>query len=266
MTNRFSELRLNFQRVAAVDGRSLQSDALEKWTSIRFPDFGMGPGEIACFLSHRKAWECFIDSEKEWCFIAEDDAHLSSQLTSLIQSSRWIPSDAQIIKGETTRQRVWLGRRALEAARGYQLRRLLSNHGGSAGYFIRRDAARFMLDKSSSICTIPDQLMFNPRVGLADSLVIYQIDPAIVIQDWLVDQSSGSANFESLLLQERDEIHGKTARLSRGFAGFLARKAIGPFGKLSRRIGEHSANILRTHSVKKVSFSDLDLATTEDRC
>lgn len=65
------------QLVEAVDGRDpaqmagvqVLSGTLYKPT---YP-FALGPGEIGCFLSHRKCWRMIADSEADYALIAEDD-------------------------------------------------------------------------------------------------------------------------------------------------------------------------------------------------
>jgi len=69
--------------INAIDGRELSEDYLEKFkTNKYFPPypFKLRNTEIACFLSHRKAWEEIIKFEDEGAVIMEDDVEIDEIL------------------------------------------------------------------------------------------------------------------------------------------------------------------------------------------
>lgn len=259
ISGRLIELSITPNRIPAVDGKQLSSQDLERWERVRHPRFGMGPGEIACFLSHRRAWQTFINSEQKWCFIAEDDVHLSDQLPSFLSNDDWIPTDADIVKAETVNQRVWLASNAVATVYAHSLRALRSYHGGSAGYFINKATAAMLLFETENFCTIPDQLLFNTKLQIAKRLKIYQIDPALTVQDWAHATPSANGALESLLLTERTQFHGiKQARSGTGPAYFWY-KLSNPIKKTGRRGLAMAANAVGTHSVKKIPFGQKSL-------
>jgi GR25 family glycosyltransferase involved in LPS biosynthesis len=66
----------------AVDGRAMTPVALQERAhrdlhTPRYP-FPLANGEIACFLSHRRAWQAIVDSGCHAGLIAEDDVAASS--------------------------------------------------------------------------------------------------------------------------------------------------------------------------------------------
>jgi glycosyl transferase, family 25 len=66
--------------VDAVDGQKLNKDELDAVYSPRlhkpyFP-FEISKGEIACFLSHRKAWQMIVDSALDAGLVIEDDVEI----------------------------------------------------------------------------------------------------------------------------------------------------------------------------------------------
>lgn len=67
------------QVLHAVDGKLL-TDAdkciYQRKLHRPFYPFRMRDSEIACFLSHRKAWQTIVDSGDDFALIAEDDIHL----------------------------------------------------------------------------------------------------------------------------------------------------------------------------------------------
>lgn len=251
---RLQQLGLTFTRVRAVDGMQLAAAKREQWEQVRHPEFGMGPGEIACFLSHREALKQFVGSGDDWCLIVEDDVHVSDNLATFIRDRSWIPADADVIKGETVRQRAWFSAESTGSVAGHKLRQLKSNHGGAAGYFVRRKTAIWLLQESEQLCTIPDQLLFNPKVGLASQMKIYQIDPAIVVQDWLINAPGKSANWASLLLQERERFHSRDGHRSRLSVPYWAGKATRPLKKAGVRLVHAVVNAIGNQQVKKVDF------------
>jgi len=254
MNDQTAPLNLVMQRVPAVDGHLLSADDWSRWAAVTSKRFGMGPGETACFLSHRRVWQMMIDNDEPWAFIAEDDIHLCETACHFMQDSSWIPADADLVKAETARQRVWLAPRATSICYGHALHRLRSSHGGSAGYFISRHAASKLLSATETLCSIPDQVLFNPVLGIAPQLKIYQMDPAICIQDWLVAAQPREKRLGSLLLFERQQFHEALQPRHRLKSAYLWYKLSNPVHKAGRASISLAANKLGTHVVKKIPF------------
>lgn len=76
------ELPVKTEVINAVDSRTL-SDAeinrvyTRKLHAPRYP-FELSKNEIACFLSHRKAWQAIVDQGLDAGFVIEDDIELTS--------------------------------------------------------------------------------------------------------------------------------------------------------------------------------------------
>ncbi len=260
ISNRFQQLGIKPVRVPAVDGKMLSVEELHYWESRRHPRFVMGPGEVACFLSHRRVWETIAIGKEPWGMVSEDDIHISENITNFITSTEWLPSDANIVKAETARQRVWLSAKRTNEDLSHNLRVLYSYHGGSAAYFVRKETATWLLKETETFCTTVDQLLFNPSYKIAKHLKIYQIDPALAAQDWAVDSDSlggdhqHNSALESLLLTERNQYHGtKQPRSGKG-ASYIWYKLSNPIKKTGRHSLAIAANLLGTHTVKKVPF------------
>lgn len=260
MSSRLNQLAITPVRVPAVDGRQLSADVLSRWESVRHPRFGMGPGEVACFLSHRRVWELIVSGNQPWGLVVEDDIHISDQLTKFITNDNWVPADAGIVKAETAKQRVWLSAERSREIHLHNLRVLRSHHGGSAAYFVSKETARWMLKETEDFCTTVDQLLFNPDFKIAKHLRIYQIDPALAAQDWAIDTELGAGAqatngaLESLLLAERNQYHGTKQPRSGAGISYLWYKLSNPLKKTGRRSIALAANVLGTHTVKKVPF------------
>lgn len=265
MKQRADQLGIKVQRVSAVDGRKLDSEVIERWNRARHPRFGMGPNEIACFLSHRTVWERIVETGDPWAFIAEDDIHIADIGASFLADSSWIPGDADLVKAETVKQRVWLSRRMARQHLEHQLFELRSFHGGSAGYFVSRAGAQKLLDSTEDFCVPLDQVLFNQSFPPAQPLKIYQIVPALVAQDWVVETAANQPKFESLLLNERNAFHGNKQKKHQSFGSLAWYKVANPIRKAYRRGLEAAANLLGTHRVTKVAFDGETTFEVESR-
>lgn len=77
ITNVFSQHDLDFTRIEAVDGRSQNALNFAQYNdhkSILRHGKSLSGGEVACYLSHIRALETFLDSGDECGLILEDDA------------------------------------------------------------------------------------------------------------------------------------------------------------------------------------------------
>ncbi|MEP9374197.1 glycosyltransferase family 25 protein [Mesorhizobium sp. KR1-2] len=73
-----AELPFPLEIIEAVDGKLLPDEAIEKFCRPRlyrptYP-FALNRNEIACFLSHRRAWQAIVDQNLDAALIMEDDA------------------------------------------------------------------------------------------------------------------------------------------------------------------------------------------------
>ncbi|MBZ0162966.1 MAG: glycosyltransferase family 25 protein [Notoacmeibacter sp.] len=69
--------------IDAVDGRAMSAQEraavyTKKLHEPRYP-FELGPGEIGCFLSHRKAWQQILDDGLDAGLIIEDDVEIEPE-------------------------------------------------------------------------------------------------------------------------------------------------------------------------------------------
>lgn len=74
----------NAELVEAVNGSDPtqinQIDTLRGTLHRPHYPFALKPGEIGCFLSHRKCWEKIADGPEDYALISEDDLHLDQKL------------------------------------------------------------------------------------------------------------------------------------------------------------------------------------------
>ena len=72
--------------VNAIDGRTLDAQTISRVyrRSAHKPHypFQLSTNEIACFLSHRKAWQAIVDQEIDAGLVLEDDVELTPEFAA----------------------------------------------------------------------------------------------------------------------------------------------------------------------------------------
>jgi glycosyl transferase family 25 len=177
---------VSFERVSAVDGSNLPPTTK-----------GLTRFELACLESHRIAWRQFLNGPEDCACIVEDDLHIWPGLVALTGSGSWIPTGAHSVKLDTYRQKVELAEKRIAIA-GREIARLYSRHQSSAAYIVTREGAARYLDLTASASLPADYALFpnHPRrLGLR----IYQLCPAIAIQDHLLEPNQGSQAFTTTM-------------------------------------------------------------------
>ena len=185
-----------------MDGSGLDQSTMDRLLSIGSGHRVPSSGEMGCYLSHRKAWNRLLDDGFDCGFIAEDDVHLANA-SRFLQNSKWLPAQFDLIKADTFYHLCEFGVDELSMHLGHTLRPLKSIHPGTAGYFVSRQGAIRLLGATEYVCGPIDEIMFNRRFGIAQSLVTYQLDPAICVQDDHARRTSAQIGFKSTIGPER---------------------------------------------------------------
>tara|TARA_R110002020_G_scaffold87061_15_gene215025 strand:+ start:31305 stop:32141 length:837 start_codon:yes stop_codon:yes gene_type:complete len=241
-------------RVAAVDGRTIDAAEQARLSSLKSGRLGLGPGEMACYLSHRKVWAMIVEGQADWAFVAEDDIHFSAHAGLFFTDKSWLPaSDVDIVKAETARQRVRLSPQLHATAHGHDMRVLQSYHGGTAGYFVSRAGAARLLQLSENVCDALDHVMFHEWIGVVDKLSILQLDPALCIQDYLVAKTASRVGFGSTLDKDRAASSASAGLKKRpkGLA-LIKRELSRPFRRLGASLRAMLDNVSGVAVVKKI--------------
>ena len=201
-----------FERISAVDGT--ESPPTQK---------GLSRFELACLASHQNAWREFLNGSEEHACFLEDDLHVRPDFETLIGDEAWIPSDAHSVKLDTYLQRVKLGE-ARPAPGGREVARLYTRHESSAAYLLSREGAKKYLELTARPVLPADYSLFpkNPRkLGLR----IYQLTPAIAIQDQLLRAEDGGQTIVSAMARSRVPRPPKLKKLSRETARLVEQVA-----------------------------------------
>jgi glycosyl transferase, family 25 len=177
---------VSFERISAVDGSNDPPTTK-----------GLSRFELACLESHKLAWRQFLNGlEGHACFL-EDDLHVWPRFAALTGSGSWIPTGAHAVKLDTYLQKVELGEKRVASAER-QIARLYSRHQSSAAYILTREGAARYLELTANASAPADYALFpnHPRrLGLR----IYQLCPAIAIQDHLLAPDHGGRTFATAM-------------------------------------------------------------------
>ena len=175
-----------FDRISAIDG-SNHPPTMK----------GLSRFELACLESHKLAWRLFLNGSEGCASFLEDDLHIWPGFVTTVRSGSWIPSDAHSVKLDTYRQKVELAEKRIAIA-GREIARLYSRHQSSAAYILTREGAARYLDLTASASAPADYALFpnHPRrLGLR----IYQLIPAVAIQDHLLEPNQGGQAFTTTM-------------------------------------------------------------------
>ncbi|WP_180897590.1 glycosyltransferase family 25 protein [Martelella soudanensis] len=193
-----------FTRVQAVDGRSLSQADIEKVSAYPTAvSVRLQAGEIACYLSHIKAWRMLLESDEECAAIFEDDIDVSLDAADILAGiADWMPDDADILKLETSLKPVEIAPGVETSIRDREVRRLAGCHIGTAGYVISRRGAARMVAESERLKMAVDTMLFDARGGVAETLSLFQLSPALCIQAHI--QTTGERAIESSISGRAD--------------------------------------------------------------
>ena len=180
-----------FERMPAIDGEALSREELAASVSRRPVFQPVNPGEAALFLTHRKCWQAFMDSNAPFAAIFEDDAVLAPRAGEILARLQSLSPEVDVVKLETTLRGVVLTEKQLEITPPSGLHELHSWHGGTAAYAVSRAGAQKLLRQTLPISDPVDQVIFNPLSPVSEGLEIAQLVPAVAVQRDILDPGAG---------------------------------------------------------------------------
>jgi glycosyl transferase family 25 len=175
-----------FERLSAIDGSNAPPTAK-----------GLTRFELACLESHQVVWRQFLAGLELHACVLEDDLHIWPGFAALVASEAWIPADAHSVKLDTYLQPVELGEKRPTIG-GRELARLHSRHQSSAAYILTREGAARYLELTAAAPAPADYALFPSRPGRV-GLRIYQLCPAVAIQDHLLLPDQGGKTFATAM-------------------------------------------------------------------
>lgn len=240
MVSEASRLNLPLTRLPAVDGTNLSREQID---ALHEPEKGMhrlsGP-EVGCLLSHREVWKKIAAGQHKFGAVFEDDVKFSNDSNIFLKDDSWLPSDADIIKVETTSRKAVLSPPFIDVGKTRQIAHLKSRHLGAGGYILSQGFARKLVERTQRFKAPVDYLLFDAKHAIFPEIIPWQLFPAICVQQVRTHQSflpegaeeSGLDRSRKVLKRKgwakvRREISRPFTDLSREFASHLQARKLG---------------------------------------
>jgi glycosyl transferase family 25 len=189
--------------------------------------------EVACYFSHRSAWQKIIDNNIP-ALILEDDALLSKHTPDILNSISEL-SHIDLVQLEIRGRKKLIKDHGNKISSTHTLYRLYQDRTGAAGYVLWPSGAKKLLEHESVY-----------GIGLADANIAscyniksYQVEPAAIIQ---LDQCN-DYDVYNIHKKNLSESTVSKARNPKGPLYFWIRRISAQF-----KIGLHVAKILSTTS------------------
>lgn len=172
----FKDLGLEFERLSAV---SINDFSEDDYKSMAFGgQRPMKQSELACFLSHHKAWN-YIVEHNEPCVVLEDDAILVKDFNNILNDLKKI-TDIDYVNLEVHGRKKTVAKKSTYSLvdNYYNLFEIYIDRSGTGGYVLYPSGAKILLD-----------FMKKRAIGLSDEFIhncyelkAYQIEPAGLLQ------------------------------------------------------------------------------------
>jgi len=197
MERQLAALGLVAERVEAVTPADISAEDLKTYCN---PDRyrWLAPTELACSLSHIKAWRQLLASGAPRAVIFEDDAILSSKLPAFLNAFPREGNELGLVKIEICSDRLRAAKRASYEVAGIELRSVFGFSGGAAGYVISAAIGARIIDREELRHTSLDRGLFDTFGPLSGQLTFLQADPGLAVQ---ADQLGLSSKLEASTLK-----------------------------------------------------------------
>lgn len=103
IASRLEEIGVPFERIEAVDGRTLSDSVAEEVSPAHVVSKtyhrALSKAEVACSLSHRKAWRKIVEDDLDFAVVLEDDAQILDNFAEVLELLAELPcADWDFIK------------------------------------------------------------------------------------------------------------------------------------------------------------------------
>ena len=197
-------LGISMSRIEGVDLNDITIDDIGQLNTVDTEQRD-SRAVIACAQGHKKIWETIIQSNDQFACIFEDDVVLSENIADILSGSDWCPKDADIVKIDTTFEIQFAAGTPpaimsinQSKERSYVVRELLGDPYSCAGYIISRNACERLIH-DDELNKNPVDYIFQEEYRFARALKIYQLDPAISIQQDILGVQSQYAKWANEL-------------------------------------------------------------------
>lgn len=174
----FARLGLDFVRLPAVSAEDISEDFYLK--HIKYGQRLIKRTEMACFLSHQKAWQTVLECNCP-CVILEDDAVLVHDFAQVLADIEKLPNhQMDLINLEVQPRQKIVGKQPIcRITHGqYAIYQLWLEKNGTGGYVLFPSGAKKLLALATRKLALADAFIYS-----CPNLQMYQIEPAVLLQD-----------------------------------------------------------------------------------
>lgn len=199
-----SDMGIGFERVEAVDGNKLEAEEIERLAGPKSDGMPWTAQEVGVALSHKECWRRAAASPDSASIIFEDDLFFSDDAATYLKETSWLPDAFDAVKLETVGTRV-ISARSGGVFKGRRIVRLYSDHLGAGAYVISRKFAQELARLPEKLSGQSDMILFEN----SGARRIYQLSPAICIQDYVLNGHNPGTTLASTLEDERIPLRKK---------------------------------------------------------
>ncbi|HGG8207586.1 TPA: glycosyltransferase family 25 protein [Neisseria meningitidis] len=197
--------------------------------------------EKACFMSHAVLWKQALDEGLPYVAVFEDDVLLGKDAEKFLAEDTWLEErfdkdSAFIVRLETMFAKVIVRPDKVLNYENRSFPLLESEHWGTAGYIISREAMRFFLDRFAALPPEglhPVDLMMFSDFFDREGVPVCQLNPALCVQELhyakFHDQNSALGS-----LIEHDRLLNRKQQWRDSPANTFKRRLIRALTKISR--------------------------------
>ena len=92
LKNQLNNLKLDAQRISAIDGSKLtllEREFVNEHNFLLTMKRPIRDGEIGCAASHRSIWQQIVDNDLNYALVLEDDAVIDKKILTLLNHSQF---------------------------------------------------------------------------------------------------------------------------------------------------------------------------------
>jgi glycosyl transferase family 25 len=172
--SQLERLGIHYQRISAIDAGTLDADTYQaKAYDWERP---LRDTEVACCLSHAKAWQIVLESNRPH-LVLEDDALLCSKAGTLLNALESY-QNYDCVNLETRGRRKTVSKKKTPLIDDFKISKLIQDKSGAAAYVLWPDGAKKLLN-----------WIETRGLGLADAILAVgprlrhgQVEPAAALQ------------------------------------------------------------------------------------
>ena len=232
ITKEFGKQNISFEFFDAITPNNLELKAKE--LGIDISNSHLTKGEIACALSHIALYHLAKEKELDYICIFEDDIYLGEN-ANLLLNNNYIDDNVDIVKIEKNFDTVILSVFSIKEYLGRKFYKLTKSNSGTGGYIVTKKGIDFLVKNIKEIKDIEiDNLLFK-QLLLKKEYTVWQMQPAVCIQDCLLNPQTSSFGVMGGEGGERDQRRDKKNKKKLPLIIRLVKEVKRPFAKLNKK-------------------------------